>query len=216
MLLHLCIAVTFVHAGFLTSLGRLFRRNIRPLVLEQPGQSQSQVRQLAKRAYDILGWLTVQITLNYIVSSFLLLHLAPSVRFYNRTWWYGDLLIAASFGFFKVGGAQKVAKALGVSIPKKAERSTKAGVAEETVKHVVEDTTSADVTDDDSRRPSIVIHPPPPPTSAAPVAPSPSDLLAGAAPSRTASSSDSTTTASEEADWEIIGSKDKSPAKAEL
>lgn len=212
-----------MHAGLLTSLGRLFRRNVRPLLLSSADRPASPIRQLAKRIYDLLGWLFVQLTLNYIVASFLLLHLAPSLAFFGRVGWYGDVLVALSFSFFKLGGPEKLARMLGMTVPapvKREARSTKPALAAEEVARdatpsaaglstpttTATEQTSVAAGEQRSRQPSIVVHPPtttttataPEPSSAAP---KPADLLAAAAPG--------TVTTNEEADWEMIGENNK-------
>lgn len=79
------VTVSFFHGGILTALGKLFRRNMRPLLLEpaagpvsagavsgqMAGSSPvpASVRGLLKKVYDALGWLSVQLTLNYLASS---------------------------------------------------------------------------------------------------------------------------------------------------
>lgn len=191
------------------------------MMLESADKPPSPVRQLVKRVYDILGWLTVQLTLNYIVASFILLHLAPSLSFFNRVWWYGDVVIAASFGFFKLEGPKKLAASLGITVPapgKREARPVKAAAAvEETVSETIPQATSAaglsaPVTENESRaessrRPSIVVHPP---TISEPAAPAPADLLAASAPGVTTIEAAALTPASsEEADWEIIGDNKK-------
>jgi hypothetical protein len=193
------------------------------MLLESAGQPPSPVRRLVKRVYDILGWLTVQLTLNYIVASFLLLHLAPSLTFFNRVWWYGDVLVAASFGFFKLGGPKKLAAALGITLPapvKREARPVKAAIAsEDAVQETVRDATSAGLSDattekksdvGGSPRPSIIVHPPAAHSVPELAAPKPADLLAASAPGVTTQETPASTPASsEEADWEIIGDNKK-------
>lgn len=152
---------------------------------------------------------------------------------------YGDVLIGASFAFFKLGGAQKLAAALGIDLPpphhasKRAEREPRAtavkSAGETAVKDVVDDLTAASTTTttttttnsssagassaDSSRRPSIVVHPP------TADAPRPSDLLAAAAPAvysietpaavPAPAAAAAVAAAPEEGDWEIVSGDGK-------
>ncbi|CED83777.1 Predicted membrane protein [Phaffia rhodozyma] len=151
--------MTFFHGGLLTSLGKLFRRNVRPLLLP-PGTPASghgpmpsssippALRVVLKRAYDLLGWVAVQATLNYIVSSFMLLRLAESIQFYRATAWYGDILIVGSFLFFKLGGGKFLKRTFG-------------GPPSDSIKTPTKTKSVLVVHQNGQPNPSIVISPPP-------------------------------------------------------
>lgn len=103
-------SVAFVTAGLLSYLGRQFRRLIRPYFL--PAGSAGAAKDvpqwshpaLAKRAYDVVGWFNVQVTLNYLAAAFLLLDFKASVSAWTRCWWYGHVAIFATLGALHFGG----------------------------------------------------------------------------------------------------------------
>ncbi|KAK4690004.1 hypothetical protein P7C73_g106, partial [Tremellales sp. Uapishka_1] len=96
--------VAFISGGLETSLGKQFRKLVRPYALRSTP---------AKRAYDFIGWIMVQINLNYIVSSFLLLSFRDSIRAWHRMYWYGHILTIASLLFFRLGGKKALRQGLG-------------------------------------------------------------------------------------------------------
>lgn len=59
---------------------------------------------LAKKAYDVVGWFNVQVTLNYLAAAFLLLDFKASVSAWTRCWWYAHVAIFATLGFLHFGG----------------------------------------------------------------------------------------------------------------
>ncbi|KAJ7477135.1 endoplasmic reticulum protein [Mycena galericulata] len=94
--------LAFLTGGFITTIGRLARANIRPLVLAAPGTSPS----IAKRAYDILGTIITTLLLNYAASPFILLTAKSSFATWAHLGFYGHLIIGASMAFFYSGGAK--------------------------------------------------------------------------------------------------------------
>ncbi|WVQ79951.1 hypothetical protein IAT38_002052 [Cryptococcus sp. DSM 104549] len=101
--------LAFIMAGLLTSLGRQFRRLVRPYFLPA---SETQAPGLAKRFYDIAGWVVVQTNLNYIVAPFLLLKLGPSVQAWTRMYWYSHIGALVAFAFFRFGGRAALKRGL--------------------------------------------------------------------------------------------------------
>lgn len=93
----------------MTSLGRQFRRYVRPYFLPlsetaQPG--------LAKRMYDLIGWISVQSILNYLVAPFLLLDFKDSIGAWNRMYWYGHVAVIISMCFMSFGGRRALKRGL--------------------------------------------------------------------------------------------------------
>ncbi|KAK8864476.1 hypothetical protein IAR55_001726 [Kwoniella newhampshirensis] len=100
--------------GFLTSLGRQFRRYVRPYFLPKDESSSK----LPKRFYDITGWIMVQTNLNYIVAPFLLLRLKSSILAWHRMYWYSPILVAVTMAFFSAGGRRRLKRGLDKQIPR--------------------------------------------------------------------------------------------------
>nr|KIR50417.1 lysophospholipid acyltransferase [Cryptococcus bacillisporus CA1280] len=101
--------LAFFMGGLVTSLGRQFRRYVRPYFLPlsetaQPG--------LAKRVYDLIGWISVQSILNYLVAPFLLLDFKDSIGAWNRMYWYGHVAIIISMCFMSFGGRKALKRGL--------------------------------------------------------------------------------------------------------
>ncbi|KAJ7762829.1 endoplasmic reticulum protein [Mycena maculata] len=94
--------LAFLTGGFITTIGRLARANIRPLVLEAPGTQPS----LAKRAYDVVGTIITTLLLNYAASPFMLLSFTDSFTTWARLGFYGHVIIGAAMAFFYAGGAK--------------------------------------------------------------------------------------------------------------
>jgi lysophospholipid acyltransferase len=118
--------LAFITGGIYVSLGRQLRRFVRPYVLPSAtptGDSPNSFPKypypnLAKRVYDVFGWLMVQINLNYTASAFLLLGFKDCLRAWNRMYWHGHLIIIATSLFFHFGGRQTLRKNL-PEVPKK-------------------------------------------------------------------------------------------------
>lgn len=72
---------------------------------------------LAKRVYDVIGWIMVQVNLNYTVSAFLLLGFKDCVRAWNRMYWHGHIMILVASLFFHFGGRQALRKHLPAPTP---------------------------------------------------------------------------------------------------
>lgn len=113
--------LAFITGGIYVSLGRQFRRFVRPFVLPAPtdisGHSPNSLPKypypnLSKRIYDVLGWAMVQMNLNYTATAFLILGFKDSLRAWNRMWWHGHLMIIAASLFFHFGGRKALQKQL--------------------------------------------------------------------------------------------------------
>ncbi|KAJ6538943.1 endoplasmic reticulum protein [Mycena capillaripes] len=94
--------LTFVTGGFITTIARLARANIRPLLLPAPGAPPS----IAKRAYDVLGTVFTILLLNYAASPFMLLSAKDSFLTWGRLGFYGHIIIGGSMAFFYSGGTK--------------------------------------------------------------------------------------------------------------
>ncbi|KAF7354960.1 hypothetical protein MSAN_01411100 [Mycena sanguinolenta] len=94
--------LTFVTGGFITTISRLARANIRPLLLPAPGASPS----IAKRIYDMLGTLITILLLNFAAAPFMLLGVNDSIVAWARLGFYGYIIIGGSMAFFYAGGTK--------------------------------------------------------------------------------------------------------------
>ncbi|KAG5287934.1 MBOAT family protein [Histoplasma ohiense] len=87
---------TFILGAFIQTTAKNFRRNIRPFFLTPDGSAATPY----KRFYDILTWLTTQLTLSFTAAPFVILHFKPSVHVWSSVYYYGIVGIAASQAFF--------------------------------------------------------------------------------------------------------------------
>ncbi|KAJ7667617.1 endoplasmic reticulum protein [Mycena polygramma] len=94
--------LSFITGGFITTIGRLARANIRPLVLPPPGAPPT----IAKRAYDVVGTIITILVLNYAASPFMLLTAKASFTTWGRLGFYGHIVILGSMTFFYCGGTK--------------------------------------------------------------------------------------------------------------
>ena len=91
--------------GFITTVARLARSNIRPLLLP-PASNPSASPSLLKRIYDIFGILLSILILNYTASPFILLSARDSLLTWSRLGWYGHIIIMGGLVFFYAGGTK--------------------------------------------------------------------------------------------------------------
>ncbi|KAG6861485.1 hypothetical protein C0995_015912 [Termitomyces sp. Mi166 len=92
--------LTFLMGGFITTVARLARSNIRPLLLPSPGQPQSELKEL----YDIAGTTLSTLILNYAASPFMILTATDSFLVWSRLGWYGHIIVFGGLVFFYAGG----------------------------------------------------------------------------------------------------------------
>jgi len=106
--------MTFVLGGFLQSLGKKFRTNVRPFFLppDYANLSAEQREQadlsLAKGIYDVLCVLGVHATLNFVVMPFLLLDVRSTLQAWSKVGYYGLYLIFIPYAFFLLGGGGRL------------------------------------------------------------------------------------------------------------
>jgi len=110
--------LTFLLGGFVTTVARLTRSTIRPLVLpvvpgptgHKPASGQdansSQARaSLRKSAYDVAGTVCTILVVNFTTTPFIVLHLPDSIKAWSRLHWYGLWMVFGGMAFFYSGGA---------------------------------------------------------------------------------------------------------------
>lgn len=98
--------LTFVFGGFVQTVGRLYRSNVRPLVLPKDDSNPTMV----KHVYDILGTVFTVLLLNYTAAPFMLLGIIKSLIVWHRLGWYGHYIIVGSMAFFYLGGSRVLKK----------------------------------------------------------------------------------------------------------
>ncbi|KAI0092435.1 MBOAT, membrane-bound O-acyltransferase family-domain-containing protein [Irpex rosettiformis] len=118
--------LTFLLGGFVQTVGRLCRSNIRPLFLpatyvEQRG-APPPPQTAIKRVYDFIGAILTTMILNYMAAPFMLLTWHDSILGWSRLGWYGHIAIGGTLAFFHLGGTKFLKKT-------QAARAKKAGVA---------------------------------------------------------------------------------------
>ena len=110
--------LTFLLGGFITTVARLARSTIRPLVVPviseptgykaanghdaKPPQPQASV---LKGAYDVAGTICSILMVNFACTPFILLHLPDGIEAWRRLHWYGLWMIFGGMAFFYSGGA---------------------------------------------------------------------------------------------------------------
>ncbi|OJD11110.1 hypothetical protein AJ78_08052 [Emergomyces pasteurianus Ep9510] len=99
---------TFVLGAFIQTTSKNFRRNVRPFFLTPDGSSPTQY----KRFYDILSWLTTQLSLSFIAAPFVILHFKRSIHVWSSVYYYGIVGIIASQAFFSSPAKGYLAKRL--------------------------------------------------------------------------------------------------------
>lgn len=122
--------LAFFFGGFVTTVGRLCRANLRPLFLEATpappkgavGAKAPQPRALPlKPIYDLLGTLCTVMMTNYAATPFMLLGIRRSLQAWSVLGWYGHVMIFGAMAFF-YGGGSSVLKGIQIKRIKKAEK----------------------------------------------------------------------------------------------
>ncbi|KAI0269304.1 MBOAT, membrane-bound O-acyltransferase family-domain-containing protein [Gloeopeniophorella convolvens] len=97
--------ITFVFAGFVTTVGRLARSTFRPLVLPAGADPKAPPPQtLLKTLYDIAGVACAVLLVNFSTTPFILLNLSEGIEAWRRLGWYGLWMVFGSMAFFYGGG----------------------------------------------------------------------------------------------------------------
>ncbi|THH12341.1 hypothetical protein EW145_g8 [Phellinidium pouzarii] len=101
--------IAFFYGGFVQTVGRLCRSNIRPLLL--PANISKNAKELppptlAKRVYDIISVVCAVMLINYAAMPFMLLGLRESLNGWSAVGWYGHVIIGGAMAFFYLGGTQ--------------------------------------------------------------------------------------------------------------
>ncbi|EEH16836.1 hypothetical protein PABG_06923 [Paracoccidioides brasiliensis Pb03] len=88
--------LTFILGAFIQTTAKNYRRYVRPFFYISDGSSPTPY----KRIYDILSWLTTQLSLSFIVAPFVILHFKDSIHVWSSVYFYGIVGIVLSQAFF--------------------------------------------------------------------------------------------------------------------
>ncbi|GAO45998.1 MBOAT-domain-containing protein [Saitoella complicata NRRL Y-17804] len=119
--------LAFGTASFIQTLGRYFRRYLRPFFFTPDMSHPTPYKPL----YDILSWALTQSTYNYLVQPFIILNVRESLRLWGRLGFYVHVAIAVCLAFFNFGGARWLNKKL-------KRRAARSGKGEKKVKELDE------------------------------------------------------------------------------
>ncbi|KAI0698596.1 MBOAT, membrane-bound O-acyltransferase family-domain-containing protein [Cytidiella melzeri] len=117
--------LAFLFGGFVQTIGRLARSNLRPLFLiptyvEQRG-APPPPQTTIKRVYDLIGMVITTLILNYMAAPFMLLNWHDCILGWSRLGWYGHYVLIGAYAFFYLGGTRLLRRT-------QAARARKAGV----------------------------------------------------------------------------------------
>ena len=89
--------LTFILGGFYQSLGKIFRRNFRPIFMLSDGITPGPY----KTYYDIITFLVTHIGFGYLVQPFVILNFADSISLWSSVYFYGHIFIAVVIFIFQ-------------------------------------------------------------------------------------------------------------------
>ncbi|KAH6624912.1 MBOAT, membrane-bound O-acyltransferase family-domain-containing protein [Chaetomium sp. MPI-SDFR-AT-0129] len=88
--------LSFVLASFIQTVAKNMRRNFRPFFIDpKTGASLP-----TKKFYDVLSWLTTQLTFSFAVAPFLILSFSDSIQVWSRVYFYAIIGTAGLMAFF--------------------------------------------------------------------------------------------------------------------
>jgi len=99
-----------VFGGFVTTVARLVRSTVRPLLIPVPGQPVTSPS-FNKKIYDWFGVVLTAMLTNYAAAPFMLLTVEDSLECFSRVGWYGYIIVGGSLFFFYGGGSRALKKA---------------------------------------------------------------------------------------------------------
>lgn len=76
--------LTFIIGAFIQTVGKIFRRNFRPMFISKDNSNISPF----KKFYDILCWIITQLTFGYCIQPFILLRLGPSIALWSSCYFW--------------------------------------------------------------------------------------------------------------------------------
>lgn len=107
--------LTFITGSLFQSLGKTFRRNIRPIFLQADGVSPGPYKPL----YDVVCFLVTQLAFGFAVQPFVLLDLKPSLEIWSTVYFFVFIFIAIFWFLFHGPYKKFVIRTLKAYHPKK-------------------------------------------------------------------------------------------------
>lgn len=95
--------LTFVMGAFLQTLGKIYRRNLRPMFLNGDGSAKK-----SKVWYDVVCYVSTQLAFGFVAQPFVILELGPSLRCWASTYFYVPVVVAVTLFLFKGPFAKQV------------------------------------------------------------------------------------------------------------
>lgn len=89
--------LTFATGAFYQSLGKVFRRNIRPIFMLSDGITPGPHKVL----YDIVSFVVTQIGFGYVVQPFMILEFGASIKLWKSVYFYGHAVVAIVIFLFQ-------------------------------------------------------------------------------------------------------------------
>ncbi|AMD20114.1 HCL037Wp [Eremothecium sinecaudum] len=89
--------LSFISAAFFQTVGKIYRRNFRPLFLQRDGVSPKR----SKIFYDIFTFWATQLAFGYMVQPFLILDLKKSLECWREVYYYVHVVIIVTLVVFK-------------------------------------------------------------------------------------------------------------------
>ncbi|ODV80155.1 MBOAT-domain-containing protein [Suhomyces tanzawaensis NRRL Y-17324] len=98
--------LSFVLGAFFQTVGKIYRRNFRPIFLEKDGKTAKP----SKKYYDIVCYFVTQLSFGYIVQPFVVLDLKQSLYVWSTCYFYLHIGIIVTFFVFRGPFAKDVVK----------------------------------------------------------------------------------------------------------
>lgn len=96
--------LTFVLGAFLQTLGKIYRRNFRPIFLMADGKTPRR----GKPVYDFICWINTQLAFGFVVQPFVFLELPKSIKCWATVYFWLIGVVAATFFAFSGPFAKQV------------------------------------------------------------------------------------------------------------
>lgn len=95
--------LTFIIGAFMQTVGKIFRRNLRPMFISKDGSNVSPF----KKVYDLVCWTLTQLSFGYCIQPFILLRLGPSIALWASCYFWVHIgCILVLFIFYGPFGKQ--------------------------------------------------------------------------------------------------------------
>lgn len=122
--------LSFITGAFLQALGKIYRRNLRPLFISKDGTEVSPFYW----CYNVACWINTQLVFGYLVQPFVILDWNLSLRCWRQVYFYVHIIIALTLFIFSGPYAKSVKKVLS-----KHHKANKVEPVKEPIKEPVEE-----------------------------------------------------------------------------